>query len=159
MLWLRDLLLQFLDLREEFSFRSQVDRPHSTHQRGHRLNHLKQLLLERCYFVYGITVTVHLVPISTTALIDGFSPRLPALSERRASRWRQKIQVDLPDVATFFRSSAENIPLRRDPKSAVKLPHPVPLRGALAIVTNVGTGCGGRGSVGRVDVIAGRFSP
>jgi len=29
----------------------------------------------------------------------------------------------------------------------------------LAIVTNVGTGCGGRGSVGRVGVIAGRFSP
>ena len=27
--------------------------------------------------------------------------------------------------------------------------HPVPRRGALAIVTNVGTGCGGRGSVGR----------
>ncbi|MEH2501791.1 aconitase B [Bradyrhizobium sp. AZCC 1578] len=31
-------------------------------------------------------------------------------------------------------------------------------RGALAIVTNVGTGCGGRGSVGRVDVIAGQLS-
>ncbi|MEH2508155.1 hypothetical protein V1290_006966 [Bradyrhizobium sp. AZCC 1578] len=30
-------------------------------------------------------------------------------------------------------------------------------RGALAIVTNVGTGCGGRGSVGRVDVVAGRL--
>ncbi|MEH2572559.1 hypothetical protein V1272_001894 [Bradyrhizobium sp. AZCC 1708] len=27
----------------------------------------------------------------------------------------------------------------------------------MAIVTNVGTGCGGRGSVGRVDVVAGRF--
>jgi hypothetical protein len=31
-------------------------------------------------------------------------------------------------------------------------------RGALAIVTNVGTGCGGRGSVGRAIVVAGRFS-
>jgi hypothetical protein len=31
-------------------------------------------------------------------------------------------------------------------------------RGALAIVTNVGTGCGGRGSIGR-DVIAGRDEP
>jgi len=28
----------------------------------------------------------------------------------------------------------------------------------LAIVTNVGVGCGGRGSVGRANVIAGRFS-
>ena len=37
-------------------------------------------------------------------------------------------------------------------------PHPVPKRGALAIVTNVGMGCGGRGSVGRVIAIAGRFS-
>jgi hypothetical protein len=27
----------------------------------------------------------------------------------------------------------------------------------LAIVTNVGAGCGGRGSVGRANVIAGRF--
>jgi hypothetical protein len=31
-------------------------------------------------------------------------------------------------------------------------------RGALAIVTNVGAGCGGRGSVGRADAVAGRFS-
>jgi len=31
-----------------------------------------------------------------------------------------------------------------------------PGRGALAIVTNVGAGCGGRGSVGRVVVFAGR---
>ena len=36
-------------------------------------------------------------------------------------------------------------------------PHPVPKRGALAIVTNVGMGCGGRGSVGRVIAVAGRF--
>ena len=36
------------------------------------------------------------------------------------------------------------------------IPHPVPVRGALAIVTNVGAGCGGRGSVGRVVVFAGR---
>src|SRR6185436_8887638 len=33
---------------------------------------------------------------------------------------------------------------------------PVPQSGALAIVTNVGTGRGGRGSVGRVVVFAGR---
>ncbi|WOH48305.1 hypothetical protein [Bradyrhizobium sp. sBnM-33] len=28
----------------------------------------------------------------------------------------------------------------------------------MAIVTNVGTGCGGRGSVGRVDVMQGGFA-
>ena len=33
--------------------------------------------------------------------------------------------------------------------SSISSRHPVPRRGALAIVTNVGTGCGGRGSVGR----------
>ena len=44
------------------------------------------------------------------------------------------------------------------PNHPYKSRHPVPVRGALAIVTNVGAGCGGRGSVGRVIAIAGRFS-
>jgi hypothetical protein len=35
--------------------------------------------------------------------------------------------------------------------------HPVPLRGALAIVTNVGTGCGGRGSVEHEAELQGGF--
>jgi hypothetical protein len=35
--------------------------------------------------------------------------------------------------------------------------HPVPHEGRFAIVTDVGTGCGGRGSVGRDD-IAGRVN-
>jgi hypothetical protein len=42
------------------------------------------------------------------------------------------------------------------PNHPYKSRHPVPPRGALAIVTNVGAGCGGRGSVGRVVVFAGR---
>jgi hypothetical protein len=42
------------------------------------------------------------------------------------------------------------------PKSPLQLPPSRPERGALAIVTNVGAGCGGRGSVGRVVVLAGR---
>jgi len=43
---------------------------------------------------------------------------------------------------------AKNIPLNPSGKSKVQSRHPVPHRGALAIVTNVGAGCGGRGSVG-----------
>jgi hypothetical protein len=35
------------------------------------------------------------------------------------------------------------------PKSAAHFAHPVPHRGALAIVTNVGAGCGGRGNITR----------
>ena len=39
--------------------------------------------------------------------------------------------------------------LTRHPNQTYNSRHPVPRRGALAIVTNVGAGCGGRGSVGR----------
>jgi len=60
----------------------------------------------------------------------------------------------------FGRSSLDwkNILLRRKPKSPLQLAPSRPGRGALAIVTNVGAGCGGRGSVGRVVVFAGRAS-
>jgi hypothetical protein len=40
-------------------------------------------------------------------------------------------------------------------KSVIHNRHPVPHEGRIAIVTDVGTGCGGRGSVGRHE-IAGR---
>src|ERR1700730_13881967 len=43
----------------------------------------------------------------------------------------------------------ENIPVFNHPKSGLETPPFHPSRGALAIVTNVGMGCGGRGSVGR----------
>jgi hypothetical protein len=46
--------------------------------------------------------------------------------------------VLLPKIFRFARRANQNYKLRR----------PVLLRGALAIVTNVGAGCGGRGSVG-----------
>ena len=46
-------------------------------------------------------------------------------------------------------SRRKNIPLRADPNHPYNSGHPVPGRGALAIVTNVGAGCGGRGSVRR----------
>jgi hypothetical protein len=45
--------------------------------------------------------------------------------------------------------SPKNNPLNPSGKSFVKFRHPVPQRGALAIVTSVGAGCGGRGSVRR----------
>ena len=57
----------------------------------------------------------------------------------------QRIQGDLPGpvlVTKIFR-------LTRRANQNYDSRHPVPLRGALAIVTNVGAGCGGRGSVGR----------
>ena len=47
--------------------------------------------------------------------------------------------------------------LTRHPNQTYNSRHPVPRRGALANVTNVGAGCGGRGSVGRESVFAGRF--
>jgi len=50
--------------------------------------------------------------------------------------------------ATYFALVAD-IPLNPSGKSKVNSRHPVPHRGASTVVTNVGTGCGGRGSVGR----------
>jgi hypothetical protein len=49
---------------------------------------------------------------------------------------------------TYF-ALAQKFSLNASPKSNLQLPPSCPARGALAIVTNVGTGCGGRGSVGR----------
>ena len=63
-----------------------------------------------------------------------------------------QLQADLPRPAPhakIFRfSPAPNHPYNSR--------HPVPRRGALAIVTNVGAGCGGRGSVRRERLFAGR---
>jgi hypothetical protein len=59
-----------------------------------------------------------------------------------------QLQADLPcpvSDAKIFRFAA-------DPNHPYNSRHPVLRRGALAIVTNVGTGCGGRGSVGAKDV-------
>jgi hypothetical protein len=52
----------------------------------------------------------------------------------------------------------KNISVFQKCKSGYMIDHPVPLRGALAIVTNVGTGSGGRGSAGAHELIAGRVS-
>ena len=50
--------------------------------------------------------------------------------------------ADLPDASSPLR---KNISVFQKLKSSYMICHPVPKRGALAIVTNVGTGSGGRG--------------
>jgi hypothetical protein len=49
---------------------------------------------------------------------------------------------------TYF-APHQNFSLNAAPKSNLQLPPSCPAKRALANVTNVGTGCGGRGSVGR----------
>jgi hypothetical protein len=60
----------------------------------------------------------------------------------------QQLQADLPRPA----STAKIFCFVTDPNHPYNSCHPVLRRGALAIVTNVGTGCGGRGSVGASSV-------
>jgi hypothetical protein len=69
-------------------------------------------------------------------------------------------QINPTGKSLIFVSSpiSKNIPLNPSGKSSLRLAHPVPGRGALAIVTNVGTGCGGRGGVGRVKGSQGGLS-
>jgi hypothetical protein len=57
----------------------------------------------------------------------------------------QQLQADLPCPV----SDAKIFRFVTDPNHPYNSRHPVPRRGALAIVTNVGAGCGGRGSVRR----------
>jgi hypothetical protein len=59
-----------------------------------------------------------------------------------------QLQADLPCPA----SAAKIFRFVTDPNHPYNSCHPVLRRGALAIVTNVGTGCGGRGSVGASSV-------
>jgi hypothetical protein len=56
-----------------------------------------------------------------------------------------QLQADLPGPA----SVAKIIRFAAPPNHPYNISHPVPRRGALAIVTDVGAGCGGRGSVRR----------
>jgi hypothetical protein len=73
----------------------------------------------------------------------------PAL--RLPPDFHNQINVMLP-VQTCIRKYSPS----RLPQITPTTPPSRPGRGALAIVTNVGAGCGGRGSVGRVVVFAGR---
>jgi hypothetical protein len=80
-----------------------------------------------------------------------------------ASAIRLKIlSTDLPDGANQNPLFPQNNPLRDYPKSPLKLRPSRPTQeGRFASVTKRGAGCGGRGSVGRANVVAGRagFQP
>jgi hypothetical protein len=67
----------------------------------------------------------------------------------RLARFRCPQSLICPSWQGTYFSPAQNFSLNAAPKSNIQLPPSCPARGALAIVTNVGTGCGGRGSVGR----------
>jgi hypothetical protein len=51
--------------------------------------------------------------------------------------------------------SRKNIPLRDYPKSPVQIARSIPPEGRIAIVTDLGVECGGRGSVARANVSQG----
>jgi hypothetical protein len=72
----------------------------------------------------------------------------------RRGKVLQSFQADLPRPVL----REKRIPFTRDPNQSYKSRHPGPQEGRIAIVTNVGPGCGGRESAGRVMRIAGRVS-
>src|SRR5439155_26892205 len=76
---------------------------------------------------------------------DPTGGRSAAICRARLCDFRQQLQADLPRPAPY----AKIIRFAATPNHPYNSRHPVPRRGALAIVTNVGAGCGGRGSVRR----------
>jgi hypothetical protein len=87
-------------------------------------------------------------------VVPDIATLIRATTYTQASSWCDstpfpKLRVDLPDVARSLFIAAANSPLNPSGKSKVESRHPVAHRGASAVVTNVGTGCGGRGSIGR----------
>jgi hypothetical protein len=91
--------------------------------------------------------------------LNRFNPEIATwwampLGPARLCDFLQQLQADLAcpaSTAKIFRFAAT-------PNHPYNSRHPVPRRGALAIVTNVGAGCGGRGSVRREKPFAGRLS-
>jgi hypothetical protein len=83
--------------------------------------------------------------------------RVNAFNSDHLVHRRRKVHGDLrsqkPDLLNRFnliclsRPRGKNISVFFRRKSAAYGSYPVPVKGALAIVTNVGTGSGGRGSV------------
>jgi hypothetical protein len=85
---------------------------------------------------------------------------MTVLAHHHASRlWQPGQLICLSGCFAMTLSSPvrENISLRRLVETALLIPPSRPKRGALAIVTNVGAGCGGRGSVGRATESQGGF--
>ena len=80
--------------------------------------------------------------------------RSSAIDTDSVGERQTKIPAILPDGQISSKSVqpfAKNFPLNPSGKSTVKSMPSCPERGALAIVTNVGTGRGGRGSVARAS--------
>jgi len=69
----------------------------------------------------------------------------PAAAARK-QKISKSFQSDLPGPAL----REKRIPFARDPNQSYKSRHPGPQEGRIAIVTDVGPGCGGRESAGRV---------
>jgi hypothetical protein len=76
---------------------------------------------------------------------------LPTIALRAPPNLFNQINAICPVQSCQQKYSASSTPQISDKTTPSR-----PGRGALAIVTNVGAGCGGRGSVGRVVVFSGR---
>jgi hypothetical protein len=77
---------------------------------------------------------------------SAFNSRFTSRRAEHKARFVEAIQSDLPSPVL----PSKTFPFPASPNQIYIPRRPVPIRGALAIVTNVGMGCGGRGSVGRV---------
>jgi hypothetical protein len=82
----------------------------------------------------------------TSGVSTRATEELPSANCRRA---RKRFYVATSSRFAPSSLRRKNIPVLDHPKSPLKFPPSRSARGALAIVTNVGAGCGGRGSVGR----------
>jgi hypothetical protein len=81
--------------------------------------------------------------------------RQPPTAVARKQKVSQSFQTDLPRPVL----REKRIPFARNPNQSYKSRHPGPQEGRIAIVTNVGPGCGGRDSARRVMGRAGRVFP
>src|SRR5437879_9996993 len=73
----------------------------------------------------------------------------------RKQKVSQSFQADLPGPVLREKRNR----FARNPNQSYNSRHPGPQEGRIAIVTNVGPGCGGRESAGRAMRIAGRVFP
>jgi hypothetical protein len=91
------------------------------------------------------------------AMNDGFPPHIVGFMNRKREKEKreekawvfgltalEKIFYSVGDLASLSSPASKNIFVFVQPKSPAYCSHPVPQEGALAIVTDVGTGCGGR---------------
>ena len=87
--------------------------------------------------------------------LAGHAVANPPTAVARKQKVSQSFQTDLPRPVL----REKRIPFARNPNQSYKSRHPGPQEGRIAIVTNVGPGCGGRDSARRVMGRAGRVFP